>query len=69
MVLQLARRAPAALHVVDISENNLAELTRDFRSSIGYIEGDTRFLPLDPVSEHALDRIESGVARVRREVE
>ena len=31
--------------------------------------GTTRFLPLDSASEHALDRIESGVARVRMEVE
>jgi FlaA1/EpsC-like NDP-sugar epimerase len=37
----------AALCVVDCSENNLVELTRDFRSSIGYIKGETSFLPLD----------------------
>ena len=33
--------------MVDISENNLVELVRDLRSSSGYIEGETRFLPLD----------------------
>lgn len=44
---QIFKRGPAALHVVDISENNLVELVRDLRSSLGYTEGETRFLPLD----------------------
>jgi len=47
VVKQVFSRAPAALHVVDISENNLVELVRDLRSSHGYIEGETRFLPID----------------------
>jgi FlaA1/EpsC-like NDP-sugar epimerase len=47
VVRQFFMRAPAALHVIDISENNLVELVRDLRSSLGYIEGDTQFLPLD----------------------
>lgn len=38
---------PAALHVVDISENNLVELVRTIRSGIGYMDGETRFLPLE----------------------
>lgn len=44
---QVFRRGPAVLHVVDISENNLVELVRDLRSSLGYTSGETRFLPLD----------------------
>lgn len=44
---QIFKRGPKALHVVDISENNLVELVRDLRSSLGYIDGDTQFLPLD----------------------
>ncbi len=44
---QIFSRSPAALHVIDVSENNLVELVRDLRSSIGYIDGETRFLPLD----------------------
>jgi FlaA1/EpsC-like NDP-sugar epimerase len=32
---------------VDISENNLVELVRDLRSSIGYIDGDFRTFALD----------------------
>ncbi len=47
VVKQLFRRQPARLHVVDLSENNLAELVRDIRSSDGYIEGDFQTLPLD----------------------
>jgi FlaA1/EpsC-like NDP-sugar epimerase len=47
VVAQLFRRRPAALHVIDISENNLVELVRDIRSSLGYIDGETIFLPLD----------------------
>lgn len=39
-------RKPKTLHVVDISENNMVELVRDIRSSLGYIEGDTAFVPI-----------------------
>jgi len=44
---QIFRRNPAALHVIDISENNLVELVRDLRSSLGYNAGETRFMPID----------------------
>lgn len=44
---EIFRREPRALHVVDISENNLVELVRDIRSSLGYIRGDFQTLPLD----------------------
>jgi FlaA1/EpsC-like NDP-sugar epimerase len=47
VVRELFRREPAQLHVVDISENNLVELVRDLRSSLGYIGGDFRTFPLD----------------------
>lgn len=39
VVRELFVRQPRVLHVVDISENNLAELVRDVRSSMGYIGG------------------------------
>ena len=39
---EIFARAPAVLHVVDISENNMVELVRDLRSSAGYINGDFR---------------------------
>lgn len=38
---------PEALHVVDLNENNLAELVRDIRSSLGYIDGDFKAYCLD----------------------
>ena len=44
---EIFSRNPAKLHVVDISENNLVELVRDLRSSIGYIDGDFRTYALD----------------------
>jgi FlaA1/EpsC-like NDP-sugar epimerase len=39
VVREIFKRGPRLLHVVDISENNLVELVRDIRSSLGYIEG------------------------------
>lgn len=47
VVRQVFMRRPKALCVVDISENGLVELVRDLRSSLGYIAGETQFLPLD----------------------
>jgi FlaA1/EpsC-like NDP-sugar epimerase len=38
---------PKAIHVVDISENNLVELVRDLRSSLGYIDGDFKTFAID----------------------
>jgi UDP-N-acetylglucosamine 4,6-dehydratase len=47
VVREIFRRKPAALHVVDISENNMVELVRDIRSTLGYIEGDFRTFAID----------------------
>lgn len=44
---EIFKRNPQKLHVVDISENNLVELVRDIRSSLGYIDGDFRTFALD----------------------
>ncbi|MBB4806589.1 FlaA1/EpsC-like NDP-sugar epimerase [Chryseobacterium defluvii] len=44
---EIFKRNPKKLHVVDISENNLVELVRDIRSSLGYIDGDFRTFALD----------------------
>ncbi len=44
---EIFKRNPLALHVVDISENNMVELLRDIRSTLGYIEGDFRTFALD----------------------
>ena len=46
-IKEIFKRNPRKLHVVDISENNLVELVRNLRSSLGYITGEFRALPLD----------------------
>jgi FlaA1/EpsC-like NDP-sugar epimerase len=44
---EIFKRRPRVLHVVDISENNMVELVRDLRSTLGYIEGDFRTFAID----------------------
>ena len=44
---EIFKRNPKKLHVVDISENNMVELVRDIRSSLGYIKGDFQTFALD----------------------
>lgn len=47
VVKEIFKRKPLKLHVVDISENNMVELVRDVRSSLGYIDGDFKTYALD----------------------
>ena len=49
---ELFKRNPKALHAVDISENNLAELVRDLRSGHGYISGEFKTFCIDCGSDH-----------------
>ena len=44
---EIFRRDPKALHVVDISENNMVELVRDLRSTVGYGSGDFKTFAVD----------------------
>ena len=44
---EIFKRDPQALHVVDISENNMVELVRDLRSTEGYGSGDFRTFAVD----------------------
>ncbi len=44
---EIFKREPAVLHVADISENNMVELVRDIRSTIGYGAGDFRTFAID----------------------
>lgn len=44
---EIFKRNPLKLHIVDISENNLVELVRDVRSTIGYIDGDFKTFAVD----------------------
>jgi len=47
VVKEIFKRNPKKLHVVDISENNMVELVRDIRSSLGYIDGEFATFALD----------------------
>ena len=44
---EIFKRGPKCLHVVDISENNMVELVRDIRSTLGYSMGDFRTFAID----------------------
>lgn len=44
---EIFRRNPKVLHVVDISENNMVELVRDIRSSVGYGTGEFATFAID----------------------
>jgi UDP-N-acetylglucosamine 4,6-dehydratase len=44
---EIFKRHPQVLHVVDISENNMVELVRDIRSTLGYIKGDFSTFAVD----------------------
>lgn len=47
VVHEIFKRKPRVLHVVDISENNMVELVRDIRSTLGYIDGDFSTFAID----------------------
>lgn len=51
VVKEIFARSPARLHVVDISENNMVELVRDIRSSLGYIDGEFKTFAVDAGSD------------------
>jgi FlaA1/EpsC-like NDP-sugar epimerase len=47
VTLEIFKRDPRVLHVVDISENNMVELVRDLRSTEGYGSGDFKTFSVD----------------------
>jgi FlaA1/EpsC-like NDP-sugar epimerase len=47
VVREIFKRDPETLHVVDISENNIVELVRDLRSTIGYGNGEFKTFAVD----------------------
>jgi FlaA1/EpsC-like NDP-sugar epimerase len=53
-------RNPRLLHVVDISENNMVELVRDIRSSVGYGSGEFATFAIDAGSDIFDHFIEHG---------
>jgi len=44
---QIFKRNPKKIHLVDISENNMVELVRNIRSSLGYIKGEFKTFEID----------------------
>ena len=48
---EIFKRNPKCLHAIDISENNLVELVRQLRSTIGYIDGEFKTYVVDSGSE------------------
>ena len=44
---EIFKRNPKMLHVIDISENNMVELVRDIRSTIGYSSGEFATFAID----------------------
>ena len=44
---EIFKRDPKLLHIVDINENNMVELVRDIRSTLGYGSGDFRTFAID----------------------
>ena len=47
VVTEIFKRDPKLLHVVDISENNMVELVRNLRSTVGYSNGEFNTFALD----------------------
>lgn len=57
---EIFKRFPKKIHCVDLSENNLVELVRDLRSSIGYIDGDFKTFALDVGSDEFEDMVDKN---------
>lgn len=57
---EIFKRFPKKIHCVDLSENNLVELVRDLRSSIGYIDGDFKTFALDVDSNEFEDMVDKN---------
>ena len=57
---EIFKRNPRVLHVVDISENNMVELVRDIRSTLGYIKGDFSTFAIDCGSREFEALMQSG---------
>lgn len=60
VVIEIFKRNPKVLHVVDISENNTVELVRDIRSSLGYGTGEFASFAIDCGSDIFDDFMKNG---------
>ena len=57
---EIFKRKPLVLDVVDISENNMVELVRDIRSTLGYIDGKFRTFAIDCGSQEYKSLIDNS---------
>ena len=57
---EIFKRDPSLLHCVDISENNMVELVRDLRSTVGYESGEFMTFALDCGSIEFESLVKSG---------
>jgi UDP-N-acetylglucosamine 4,6-dehydratase len=62
VTVEIFKRNPKLLHVVDISENNLVELVRNIRSTIGYIDGEFSTFAIDCGGREFETLMNSGVS-------
>ena len=58
---EIFKRNPKLLHVVDLSENNMVELVRDLRSSIGYGSGEFASFAIDCASREFNALVEQSI--------
>ena len=58
---EIFKRNPKILHVIDISENNLVELVRELRSTIGYNDAEFRSFAIDSGSRAFQVLMKTGV--------
>ena len=63
---EVFRRDPQVLHVVDISENNMVELVREIRSTIGYGSGDFRTFAFVDHDTRGRERGQLSMALLKR---
>ena len=66
---ELFARNPKVLHVVDLSENNMVELVRDIRSSVGYGTGEFATFAIDcgsDIFEEKLEHFRKTIADIRK---
>lgn len=61
---EIFARNPRLLHVVDISENNMVELVRDIRSSVGYSDGEFATFAIDCGSDIFDDFVKAQAERI-----
>ena len=47
LALEIFKRDPKAMHIVDLSENNMGELVREIRSTVGYLNGEFKTFAID----------------------